>query len=190
MGENIWFLAKPFTLKSLAEKVKEVLESKQKRHLIMQWTTQTDPQTLIVKSYPLVLVIGVATLLIVGAIFGLLSDQDIKLVDVSIFYIVGLGFISIHKIKTTTFNSQLKHCVFYEKNIFQNKTHTLAYDDINKFEMSYGRGQYARGGTLTLTTHDETRYNIIDSDVGINNEQKTIAAKEKIEQHLNGHLSC
>jgi hypothetical protein len=121
------------------------------------------------------------------ATIALISEvpNDMRLIDGLIFYGICIGFILIHKYRETILDKNSQKCSIIEQNLFTKTSNTVSLSDIEGFEMSYGRGSgNARGGVLYMRVKDNKKFHIIDSDVQLKHEQKTMRAKNEIESFL------
>jgi len=129
----------------------------------MIWLEE-DNQNLVVISYPLVLVIIVSCVALLGTLGILFGDQDLGGVDFAIFYGVIAVFLLIPRRYESVFDPVNKRASLHVKNLFVNNSDTLDFADIDKVEISYGRGHgVAHGGAVVLTSKAQ-RYLVATSD--------------------------
>lgn len=150
----------------------------------MQKIEQNTENKITVHSFPIAIFCLPLALIIFLLIFSFTTSEDLKIQDLLIFYGVCGIFLVIHKYRKTIIDKDNDICIISEFGILGEKTHRIKCSEIEKLEMSYGRGGgVARGGTLTLQTKEKL-FQIIDSDIAPKNEQKVIDAMNKIQSFL------
>lgn len=144
--------------------------------------TQSNKDILELRSFPLKLVSLVFLFIIVGLYGILFEENDFELIDGFMFF--GICFIAlcIPKHKEVRINKPENSVKVKERSIFFKKEVEFKIDEINNIEMSKGRGQYASGGSILVSTKDANII-IADSDLGKNKDVKL--ALNKVLEFLN-----
>jgi hypothetical protein len=142
--------------------------------------THTD-NVLTLVSFPKYLVMLLMMFMFVLFAASAFSENDFRFVDYVLFCSVIIIGIVIQKRKTLTLDKASNSGVLAVQTIVNTtETHFLLSDIIN-VEMTYGRGQYARGGAICMHVQNmEQPLVVADSDVAGNSEKNNKSATNKI----------
>jgi hypothetical protein len=146
--------------------------------------TQTYNELTLV-SFPMYLIMLLLAFLLTFLISSLTGDNEIKVVDHIIFItVIGIGVV-IQKRKTLTLNKESNTGKLLVQTIINKTENNFYLSDVKKVEMSFGRGQYARGGTICMHIANIERPLVIaDSDVAGNSEKHNTSATNVISKWL------
>ncbi|WAJ70158.1 hypothetical protein [Catenovulum adriaticum] len=149
----------------------------------MAKVVKKDDQQLILTSYPKCIV-GVVFIFL--AIFwgaALTSEQAIAIDFYLIFNGVALVVLAVQKHKLSRFDKKSKMVCLISKSILGKKEQWYPLVDIDAVDMNYGRGQFAKGGSVNLVINSKL-INIIDSDICVGNRERNIRLKDEVANWL------
>jgi len=141
-----------------------------------------------IKSFPIKIFGLMLSFTLVGLYAFLFKENDFKLVDALIFFGVCFVGMAIHKYKKIEINKKKGTIEFQTKSIMKTTNNTIKINDIMSIDMSYGRGQYASGGCIIITTKQDDKFIIMDSDIG--KAKRIEKTKFKIEEFLNYKINA
>lgn len=107
---------------------------------------------------------------ILFALAGLLAilfgkdENDLQLIDHVIYFSVCFISIVIHSFKKIEVNGN--DLIITSRSLLGTKTHFLKRSEIATVAMAYGKGSYARGGSIRLDTKNEESYVLVSYDLG------------------------
>lgn len=142
-----------------------------------------DSKQLILASYPKC-ILGVVVIFL--AIFwgAVLTSEQVITID---FYLIfnGVAFVvlAVQKHKLSRFDKHSKMVCVISKSIVGKKEQWYPLVDIDAVEMNYGRGQFAKGGSVNLVINNKL-INIIDSDICVGNRERNIKLKDEVASWL------
>lgn len=119
-----------------------------------------------IESYPIRLVsIGILFALagLLAILFGK-NENDLQLIDHVIYFSVCFIAIVIHSFKKIEVNGN--DLIITSRSLLGTKTQVLKRSEIETVAMAYGKGSYARGGSIRLDTKNEESYILVAYDLG------------------------
>ena len=144
---------------------------------------EKSPQKLILKAYPKCIVGLCLGFLALLGLASVLQNLNAEFKDYAIFIGVALVIISIQKHRLTTFDKSTGYGEIIATTILGQKTFKFKLADVQEVMMFYGRGQYARGGTIGLEVNYQQQI-ISNSDICFGNRERNIRLTEEIVQWL------
>lgn len=114
--------------------------------------------------------IRLASIGVLFALAGLLAilfgktENDLQLIDHVIYFSVCFISIAIHSFKKIEVNDN--DLIITSRSLLGTKTQVLKRSEIATVDMAYGKGSYARGGSIRLDTKNEESYVLVAYDLG------------------------
>ncbi len=142
-----------------------------------------DDKTLMLKSYPKCLVGLVCVFIAIFWYAVLTTDETVTIDFYLIFNGVALVVLGIQRYKVSRFDKKTKTVCLISKSIIGKQEQWFKLADVESVEMNYGRGQFARGGSVNLVINNKL-IRIVDSDICLGNRERNIRLKDEVAEWL------
>jgi hypothetical protein len=150
----------------------------------MSTKLEQNTNQLILISFPKCLISLFIIILLIFLTAGVLTENEMKIVDYFIVLFVCLTGMVIQKYKITKFDKLNGQVTLITKSVLGHKEEKYPLSEIKNIDIVYGRGgQSAKGGAVYLRI-SEQEHIIVDSDICIGNLKKTIKVKDEIKTWL------
>jgi hypothetical protein len=144
---------------------------------------EKSPKVLVMKAYPKCM-LGLCIMFLLVLVFAaMLSLTDAEFKDYAIFIGVCAVFIAIQKHKVTRFDKNKNEGEIVTTTVLGSKKQQFKLTEVKNVQMVYGKGQYARGGAISLELKTNCPI-IADSDICFGNRERNIRLTEEIIQWL------